>query len=202
MPKVEDGTTAGPSPDGNKRTEIYFAGCSKARNGKPCTGCFNTLLWYDYHADIVSPQTLAFKIINYSSNKYVSICGGEPTDQLSDLIELCEILKSHGYHILVYTYHLFHCLYGFPEYEPLFNTIDILIDGTYDFKKRIYKEDASDGFYSSIGSSNQKIIDLSEYTTGYPKYYSIVADRLNGITFSDSGHIVFQEKGDMYAIHA
>ena len=36
---------AGPSPDNNKRTEVFLFGCSKAANGNPCRECFNPMIW-------------------------------------------------------------------------------------------------------------------------------------------------------------
>ena len=40
-----DVTTAGPSPNGNKRIELFLLGCDKAMSGHPCKGCFNSKLW-------------------------------------------------------------------------------------------------------------------------------------------------------------
>ena len=40
-----DVTTAGPSPNDNKRIELFLLGCDKAMRGDPCEGCFNRRLW-------------------------------------------------------------------------------------------------------------------------------------------------------------
>ena len=97
--------TAGPSPYNNERTELFFFGCKKALEGNPCIGCFNPDLWdcskaiYDY-----TPEEIAFKIKEYAPNKYITIGGGEPTDQIDGLIELTRLLKAMDFNIMVYTY--------------------------------------------------------------------------------------------------
>ena len=37
--------TAGPSPNENKRIEVFLLGCDKAMQGNPCKGCFNSVTW-------------------------------------------------------------------------------------------------------------------------------------------------------------
>ena len=168
-----DVQTAGPSPNDNKRTEVYFAGCSKAINGNPCKNCFNTKLWYPDNSKQTTPEELANKIISLSSNKYVTICGGEPTDQIDDLIKLCSILKIFKYNILVYTYHIYEDMINNDKYKKLFTLIDMLVDGPYIDSKRVYKDNGTDGIYSSIGSSNQRLIF---FYNGYAPYMYTLND--------------------------
>lgn len=159
-----DRTTAGPSPDHNKRTEIFFAGCHKAFSGHPCPGCFNPKLWDQSCGRRVTPQDIVNRVVRFANNKYVTICGGEPTDQMEGLIELCRLLKQHGFHILVYTWKQYEDLYHAKDSRRLFSYIDMMIDGVYDETKRSYIDNGSDGIHSSIGSDNQRLVVIPKRT--------------------------------------
>lgn len=188
-----DVTTAGPSPDDNKRTEIYLSGCGKAVNGDPCIGCFNTDLWYAERGKLTSPEDIVARINKFASNKYVSICGGEPTDQLDELIDLARQLKKNGYHVLMYTWKTFTDLINDVSYAPLFESIDVVIDGVYDHKQRVYRDNGDDGLFSSIGSGNQRVIDTSAWRRETPRnYISYRADELKGIAIGKDGSIAFK----------
>lgn len=50
------------------------------------------------------------------------------------------------------------------KYEQLFDTIDILVDGQYDEHQRIYDDTHTNVMRSFIGSNNQKVVDLSQYS--------------------------------------
>ena len=93
-----EATTAGPSPDNNIRTEVFLLGCKKAHQGDPCPGCFNSITWDDSIAewsyDLVE---LAAELNKTTPNKYITIGGGEPLDQIDNLIILCKELKKYGY---------------------------------------------------------------------------------------------------------
>lgn len=149
-----DVLTAGPG----RRTEVYFGGCSKALSGHPCRGCFNTKLWSGETSRDVTPLELAAEVIRKTPDKRVSFCGGEPTDQLEGLIQTCRTLKAAGFHILVYSYHTYDDMLLDPAYAPLFETIDILVDGAYDDTRRIYATASTDWVRRSVGSANQQII--------------------------------------------
>ena len=160
--------TAGPSPYNNERTELFLFGCKKACQGKPCPGCFNSELWDSSSATITyNVNDVANNIMKFSPNKYVSIGGGEPTDQFFELIELCRILHENGYHILVYTWKDIHSIMlnkkhkDHNNFKRLVRYCDIIVDGEYDETQRKYKEDAKDGFFNSIGSGNQKIWSIT-----------------------------------------
>lgn len=163
-----DVTTAGPSPDNNSRTEVFLLGCNRAIEGNPCPGCFNSIMWHREHATIThDPHDVAKQIMEHAPNKYITIGGGEPTDQIEDLVILCKDLKEAGYHILVYTWRkLTSFLSG--EYGPsmqsnmveLLKYIDILVDGEFILEERVYNSDAEDGCYNSVGSANQIVWDV------------------------------------------
>lgn len=158
--------TAGPSVQDNLRSELYFAGCRKAEEGDPCRGCFNYQLWQREQGSQISIQSIVDRLEDMCSVKSVTIVGGEPTDQLEGLIELCRLLKKYNYHILVISWHTYEdMLKENPEqYEQLFSTIDVLVDGQYDEHQRIYDDTHTNVMRSFIGSNNQKVIDLSQYS--------------------------------------
>lgn len=157
-----DVSTAGPG----LRTEVYFSGCSKALSGNPCKGCFNTLLWKKQNGFYSDVDTLVKKVVDFTPQKLISFCGGEPTDQLDELIKVCEKLKKYNFNILVYTYKYFSEIKYIKKYIPLFENIDILIDGVYQEKNRIYNTTSKNWIYRSIGSSNQNIIKFSHKERG------------------------------------
>lgn len=157
-------TSAGPSPDHNRRTELFFMGCKIAAAGKPCEGCFNPALWHVApDVTVRLPQDVAKQVQRFSPNKFITIVGGEPTDQLEGLTSLCKLLKEDGFHILLFTHHTLSYMSIRPQFHPLLYYIDVLIDGKYIRDKHIYNKDAGDGLHDAIGSANQTIWDLKAY---------------------------------------
>lgn len=153
----------GPSPDNNMRTELYFMGCERAAAGNPCDGCYNPDLWENRPgATVRTPEDMAVHIAKHAPNKFITIVGGEPTDQLGGLTELCKLLKADGFHIIVFTWKTLESL-SMMRHRELFENIDILVDGEYKADQRIYVEDIGDGFLGTIGSANQTIWDLKEW---------------------------------------
>ena len=176
-------TTAGPSPlENNKRIELFLLGCDKAMCGHACPGCFNRRLWdaslATHSCDI---QALAGWIIERTpmNERYITIGGAEPTMQIDKLIPFCRILKDNGFHIMMYTWrelnyelseHTLPKVMDYPldkidksKWYDLFEVVDIIVDGQFVASKKLYEEDAADGFLSSIGSGNQKIWDIKYY---------------------------------------
>lgn len=170
--------TAGPSPYNNKRTELFFLGCKKAMQGQACNGCFNSSTWSIDNVEIEhSIEYTVQNIIKFAPSKYITIGGGEPTDQIEDLIELCKRLKNHDFHIIVYTWRQLKEVLNNNEENishdnlknnmlELLNYIDILIDGQYINSLRIYNEQLGDGTFNSIGSSNQIVWDIKNKNNG------------------------------------
>jgi organic radical activating enzyme len=165
--------TAGPSPDDNNRTELFFLGCKKAFNGNPCKGCFNSSTWDESKALWThDPILMAKHINNNSPNKYITIGGGEPTDQIRNLIILCKELKKYNFHIMIYTwrelknliikeyeYKLDPYSFQFEIYE-LLKYIDMVVDGQFKEEERLWDGSKEDGLISSVGSGNQIIWDI------------------------------------------
>lgn len=148
--------TAGPSPNDNLRTELYFAGCDKALSAEgPCKGCFNPLLWYRERGLVKSPQEFLDCLNNHKIEKYITIVGGEPTAQLDGLLEFGKLAKSDGYHIILFSWHSKEWLE-----EHLGNAVlyfDIIVPGEYRASERIYDENRKDGIHNVIGSGNQLV---------------------------------------------
>lgn len=158
--------TAGVSPHGNMRTELFFKGCGRAMDGNPCKGCFNSPLWFNTDEDkAYTAQEIAAQIVKHAPYPYVTIGGGEPTDQMEGLVELTGLLKQAGFHIMVYSWKDLEDMLSDKTGERqgfinLLNNIDMLVDGEFKMEQRLYRPKAADGFFSSIGSANQTIWDV------------------------------------------
>ena len=180
-----DVKTAGPSPDNNKRNEVFFFGCNRAMAGNPCNGCFNSDLWDN---SIVKEGHEASAIVDnikkFARNKYVTIGGGEPLDQLDGLIELTGLLKENGFHVMVYTWRELLNIKNDDKIKTLLSNIDMLVDGEFINSKKVYDESKSDGLLSSVGSENQIIWDIKN-KIGY-----CLGD-IRSISIDDNDDIIF-----------
>lgn len=184
-----DVQTAGPSPNDNKRIELFLLGCDKAMRGDACPGCFNKRLWDGNLAErACEVESLANWIIENTpeNERYITLGGAEPTFQIDYLIPFCKLLKQAGFHIMMYTYReLLHEFdisnkeYSVPnkidknKWFALLENIDMVVDGPFKKEQRLYQDDAKDGFLSSIGSGNQRIWDIQYFNkhhklNGYP----------------------------------
>ena len=176
--------TAGPSPNNNERIEVFLLGCDKAMQGNPCKGCFNSITWDKSKAEYSWDPIELADMINEGcdpNNKYITIGGGEPTDQIDKLIPFTKKLKEHGFHIMMYTWrdlkheldlifnHHVTAYYGTSSIEKLdfaekmwelTHHLDIIVDGEYKQEERLYQQELGDGMLSSIGSGNQRVWDI------------------------------------------
>ena len=176
--------TAGPSPNNNERIEVFLLGCDKAMQGNPCKGCFNIITWDKSKAEYSWDPIELADMINEGcdpNNKYITIGGGEPTDQIDMLIPFAKRLKEHGFHIMMYTWrdlkheldlifnHHMTTYYGTSNIEKLdfaekmwelTHHLDIIVDGEYKQEERLYQQELGDGMLSSIGSGNQRVWDI------------------------------------------
>lgn len=184
--------TAGPSPNNNERTELFFLGCKKAMLGNPCKGCFNSTTWDAERAEFShDPVLMAQHINEVAPSKYITIGGGEPTDQIDHLITLCKELKKYGFHIMMYTWRELvnilsrqHINYDkidevrkdplsifildgaiFPaKFRELLCHVDIMVDGEFKQDEVLWDGSKEDGLLSSVGSGNQIVWDVqNEY---------------------------------------
>ena len=161
--------TAGPSPFSNERTELFLLGCKKALEGNPCKGCFNSDLWDESKQNIIDDPIKVAEYINIMApNKYITIGGGEPTDQIDGLITLCKELKKYDFHIMIYTWRdLLNLENNIKDkFKELIKYVDIIVDGEFIEEEKMWDGVKEDGFISSIGSSNQKVWNI-------PKKYGI-----------------------------
>lgn len=194
-------TSAGPSLDRNCRTEIFLAGCQKAREGNPCQGCFNQELWSkDVYYASCTPQDAFKNIKKYAPNKYITFVGGEPLDQAEPLSELCRMLHEDGYHILVITHFNVMDILSSTKITPYMKTlvdnIDVIIDGEYKADERIWDESkAGDGLHDVVGSGNQMIMDLKAYRNDDVPFM-VMAAYLDSLAMNENKNIVFVYKDD------
>ncbi len=182
--------TAGPSPNNNERIEVFLLGCNKAMQGNACKGCFNSITWDKSKAEWSWDPIEVADMINEGcdpNNKYITIGGGEPTDQIDMLIHFAKRLKEHGFHIMMYTWrdlkhelnlifnHHMTAYYGTSSIEKLdfaekmwelTHHLDIIVDGEYKQEERLYQQELGDGMLSSIGSGNQRVWDIKAMNEG------------------------------------
>lgn len=170
--------TAGPSPDNNKRTELFLLGCNKAMSGNACKGCFNSTTWDKSKAQWShDPIKMAEHINNCAPNKYITIGGGEPTDQIKNLIILTKELKKYGFHIMMYTWRDLKATLSLnaitnasldeqailrADFIELIKYVDIIVDGEYKQELRMWDGTKEDGLVSSVGSGNQIIWNVQK----------------------------------------
>ena len=182
---------AGPSPDNNRRTEIYFAGCMKARQGNPCKNCFNPKLWFNDNNINLAPEAVVDDLDKHNIPKYVTIVGGEPTDQIDGLVDLITILKSRGYHIMLFTWHTYDWIVKEMGYVNL-RKIDILVTEPYLEEERIYNASLNDGIHNAIGSGNQEII-VNRGNNNFDRHFARDVKELK-LDYSNILKVVMKEK--------
>lgn len=202
-------TTAGPSPNNNERVELFLLGCKKAMCGDACPGCFNSITWDTNKAEFSwDPIEVAERINVLAPSKYITIGGGEPLDQIDNLIILCKELKvKYNFNIMVYTWRdLVKARKGYTtkdmtdnnnkypistkKVNELIKYIDILVDGEFDPSQCLYDEKAGDGLLSSIGSGNQKVWNVPDMNFEYMK-------DLDGLYLDENDNLIFIKKKEV-----
>lgn len=71
--------------------------------------------------------------------------------------------------------------------DELLKYIDIVVDGEFDPEQCLYNEEAGDGFFSSIGSGNQKIWNVHDMNFEYMK-------NLNELYLDENDTLIFLNK--------
>ncbi len=115
---------------------VYFAGCSIR-----CKGCQNAHLWDPNSGEEKKLEEVVKKIENHPLAEYVVFLGGEPTDQIEFLINICQNIKTKR--MALYTGREFEQL---PQ--QLLQYLDLIICGPY-------RQDLHVGGWPA--SSNQRI---------------------------------------------
>lgn len=199
-----DTKTAGPGT----RLEYFTKGCIRGVIN-PCFGCFNESTWtFEGAKKQMETDDLVKHALEFSWNRLVTFCGGEPILQAKAIAKVAKQLKEAdpSFHFVMYTAYKLDTLmkYGLkftwvPKYgeamrnslmsysasndiychmegeaiieekveftilsaediKELMKYIDIIVDGDYQYKKRLTKEQyMHEGWF--IGSSNQRVID-------------------------------------------
>ena len=181
---------AGASPDDNRRTELYFAGCRKALSGYPCKNCFNPALWDDTYNIPHDTTEIVDALDRHHIPKYVTIVGGEPTDQKEGLVELIDELYRRGYETVLFTWHDVFWIRMNIGIDTL-KKIAYAVCGPYVEEERIYDTSRDDGVHNVIGSGNQVIIRY----TGKGFFQSFRVSTLDRVAYKD-GNPVFIKKED------
>ena len=185
---------AGPSPHDNRRTELYFAGCDKAASGNPCKNCFNPMIWQRDKALVKSAQDFLDCLNKHNIPRFITLVGGEPTDQLDGLVEFGRLAKADGYHIILFSWHDVEWLKA--KLDDAVCYFDIIIPGEYLESRRIYDESKDDGLHNMIGSDNQYIWLPKEGELAKAADLSSLAlnkERVLEVTYSDGSKKYFQQ---------
>ncbi|MEG0070701.1 MAG: anaerobic ribonucleoside-triphosphate reductase activating protein [Raoultibacter sp.] len=135
------------------RYSVFVQGCSHG-----CPGCHNpesqpACAGYESTVGAVLAEIKANKLTHAAT-----LSGGEPFEQCAPCLELARSLKAEGYNIWIYSGYRFEDLVaGHPDSlaSDLLHTCDVLVDGPFIASLNSYE-------LQWRGSSNQRIIDLSE----------------------------------------
>jgi len=170
-------TSLGPG----ERLVIWTVGCSKH-----CYKCANPELWCGNPAKDVEVSKLFNLIINAVGNKKldgVTITGGDPLEQMSELVMLVQLLREITDDILIYTG------YTAAEISDLYNdnkviwatlkdNISVLIDG-------VYIEELNDNECGLRGSTNQNLIYLNESKRSLYEAYMAKGRTIQNVFYKD-----------------
>ena len=139
-----------------KRIVIWTKGCSKN-----CYGCISPEMAVVGNARNVSVQDICVIVSNIHKSEGfdgITISGGDPLEQLPEIIELLENLRTYTDDILVYTgfvWPIFSQKLKEDEIKKIKSLISVLIDGPYIHEQNIPQ-------LSLRGSKNQNIIFFDE----------------------------------------
>ena len=137
------------------RLSLFTQGCFKY-----CVGCFNKETW-----DIGGGREFTHDDYNYIMQELkkpqysgLSVLGGEPMLWRDTITKLCKDVKQKfpDKTIWLWTGYKFEevCDICDSEKLDLLRYIDVIVDGEFDYEKRVYNQ--------FRGSSNQRIIHLKE----------------------------------------
>ena len=135
------------------RTVVFFAGCPHF-----CKGCHNPASWNIKNGTEMSVKEVVEEVASNPLTD-VTLSGGEPFFQAEEVCKVAKQLKQLGKNIWAYTgYTLEQLLASYDPYKhELLSYCDFLVDGPFILAER-------DLTLKFRGSSNQRIIDLSNIT--------------------------------------
>lgn len=142
------------------RVTIFLSGCSHH-----CKGCQNPQTW-DENGGIKFDEDAKNELFEELSKNYINgitFSGGDPLhyNNYSEVLSLCKEIKNKFYNknIWLYTGYTLAEILSNNYISEILNYIDILIDGKY-------IEEHNDNNLHWRGSSNQKIINISNINKG------------------------------------
>ena len=155
------------------RYVVWLQGCTLA-----CKGCWNTAMWHNKPKMLIDREALLKQIINAEGITGVTFLGGEPLQQIDNLIWLCKALKKYSLSIMLYTGYELHEIESGDRLCEAVELVDILISGRYIDSQR-------DRNLLWRGSRNQKITFISTH------YQDISIEECNQveITIDSSGQL-------------
>ena len=167
-----------------RRLVIWTKGCSKK-----CPGCISPEMAIVGNANSISVEQL-FTIIHniYDEEGFdgITVSGGDPFEQLTELLQLLELIRTLTNDVLVYTGYVweeFSKTINSSEKSKIENNISVLIDGPYVAEKNL----------SSLalrGSSNQNIIFFDSSKEDIYERYIREGRKLQNIYIDDKLLIV------------
>lgn len=158
-----------------KRLVIWTKGCSKN-----CPGCISpemAVIGSAKNFDVEQIFYIVKNIFNTEGFEGITISGGDPFEQLEELLNLVERLKSLVDDILVYTGYVWDTFKDTLDESTrnrVKDNISVLIDGPY-----IQEKNISD--LALRGSENQKIIFFDQCKTSIYEEYMKVGRQLQNI---------------------
>ncbi len=154
-----------------KRLLIFLKGCSIH-----CDGCINRHLWDFEGGTLISTEDILNVCIN-ENVEGITIHGGEPLDQSTDLLDLVKELKKNKYTIVLFTGYIKKELNNIQS--EIWNVSDLVIAGRFDIKKRNVN-------LQFRGSTNQRVY---KHKGPYENY--VVKDGFTStiITIDDNGNM-------------
>jgi anaerobic ribonucleoside-triphosphate reductase activating protein len=138
-----------------KRIGIWFCGCPHR-----CKGCSNPELWEldeKYRTNIDTICLLLSEIAKHNKVEGITITGGEPFYQASELLALLPKVRTISDDILVYSGYTLAELRKFDESEQVLSQISCLVDGRY------IEEQNNRRFF--FGSNNQNVYVFMDHLT-------------------------------------
>lgn len=168
-------TSLGPG----ERIAIWTVGCSKH-----CDNCASRELWSFNDNKEIDVDELIFSIKQQFKNKNVdgiTITGGDPLEQATELLKLLKGLRELTDDILVYTgyeYSEINSIYPRSVIEELKSCISVLIDGRY-------IDQLNDNTSALKGSSNQEIIFFDNDKVEKYKSYINEGRKIQNVYYND-----------------
>lgn len=145
------------------RLALWVSGCNRQ-----CEKCANPELWERHVYQKIASQKLIHAINSVIANDIdgITITGGEPFDQAT---ELCEVIDSlpGKIDVLIFTGYKYEELLEREDARELLSRVDVLIDGEY-------VDELNDNKSALRGSINQHILYLNKEIQ--PEYEEYLAE--------------------------